>query len=340
MRYDAERCDEHVVGSAGELDIPPVASGTIWINIDGLGDARELEAVGEALGLHRLTLSDIAHVHQRPKVEPFENYTYLVTRMRVPGRLRESEQVSIVLGTNWVLSVQERAGDVFDPVRERVRLGRGQVRASGADYLASLLLDAVVDHYFPVLDQIGEEIERLEEVVLLHPDRGVINEMHIVRRALLEVRRVLVPQRDALTILLREASPHISPELRIYFRDVYDHCVQLMDMVEISRELAQGLMDVYLSAMSNRMNEIMKVLTVIATVFIPLTFIAGVYGMNFDPDTSPWNMPELRWRFGYPLALLTMAVATAGMLVYFRRKGWLGAGGRAHDRGPGDPPPE
>jgi len=321
--YGPDHCEEQQIDRPEEIR-PFLHSGDVtWVNIDGLGDKATLKTIAELFDLHLLTLADIANVHQRPKVEVYDNYLYFVTRMRSLEHPLESEQVSIVLGTNWVLSVQEHVGDCFDSVRTRIRLGKGRARRHGADYLAYLLVDAVVDQYFPAVDQLSDQIDLLEDDVLFRPGPDVITRVHDVRRELLGIRRAIWPQRDAINLLLRDELPQIRAETRIYFRDVYDHCVQLIDMLETYRELAQGLMDVYLSVMSNRMNEIMKVLTIIATIFIPLTFVAGIYGMNFNPNASPWNMPELNWYFGYPLAMLLMAGIAAGMLVYFVKQGWL-----------------
>ncbi len=321
--YGPEHCEEQRIDRPEEIRPFLQAGDVTWVNIDGLGDKATLKTIGELFDLHLLTLADIVNVHQRPKVEVYDNYLYFVTRMRSPGHPLESEQVSIVLGENWVLSVQEHVGDCFDSVRTRIRVGKGRARRYGADYLAYLLVDAVVDQYFPTVDQLSDQIDLLEDDVLFRPSSDVITRVHDVRRELLGIRRAIWPQRDAINLLLRDELPQIRAETRIYFRDVYDHCVQLIDMLETYRELAQGLMDVYLSVMSNRMNEIMKVLTIIATIFIPLTFVAGIYGMNFNPTASPWNMPELNWYFGYPLALLLMVAIAAGMLIYFVKQGWL-----------------
>jgi magnesium transporter len=334
VHYGPEHADERAAGSTAEIPALLARPGITWIDLIGLGDAATLEAIGELLGLHPLTVSDLAHPHQRPKIEPFERYLYFVTRMHrvetdpAAGREPEPEQLSIVLGRNWVLSVQERDGDCFDPVRARIRAGKGRVRGQGPDYLAYLLLDAVVDQFFPLLDQLSDRIELLEDEVFERIDPQVPARIHGLRRELFGLRRSVWPQRDAINTLLRDEFPQVRPETRIYFRDVYDHCVQIIDTVDTHRELAQGTLDVYLSAMSNRMNEVMKVLTIIATIFIPLTFIVGVYGMNFDADVSPWNMPELRWHYGYPASLALMAAVSGGMLLYFWRRGWLGSGRR------------
>jgi magnesium transporter len=321
--YGPSHCDEKTVDAVDQIRPFLSTQGVTWINVDGLGDKATLKTVSEIFDLHLLTLADIANVHQRPKVEVFDHYLYFVTRMRSNEYPLESEQVSIVLGSTWVLSVQEHVGDCFDSVRSRIRLGKGRARRHGADYLAYLLVDAVVDQYFPILDQLSEQIDQLEDDVLFRPTPDVITRVHDVRRDLLGIRRAIWPQRDAINLLLRDELPQVRNETRIYFRDVYDHCVQLIDMIETYRELAQGLMDVYLSVMSNRMNEIMKVLTIIATIFIPLTFVAGIYGMNFDPEVSPWNMPELKWYYGYPAAMLLMTAIAMAMLGYFIKQGWL-----------------
>ena len=206
---------------------------------------------------------------------------------------------------------------------DRIRKSNGRIRERGADYLAYSLLDAVVDHYFPLLEGFGERLEALEDAVVANPSRSLIGDVHRTRRDLLNLRRALWPQREALNQLVRDASPLITDETRLYLRDCYDHTIQLLDLLESFREVAAGMMDVYLSSASFRMNEIMKVLTIIATIFIPLTFIAGVYGMNFDPDVSPLNMPELRWKYGYPASLAIMAAVAGGLLFYFRKKDWL-----------------
>lgn len=295
-----------------------------WINVDGLGDAETIRAVAAIFDLHPLALADVVNVHQRPKVEPYAGHLFCVTRMVQPQTGARSEQVGIFIGPNYILSFQERAGDVFDPIRDRIRHKRGRVRSMGPDYLAYLLLDAVIDGYFPVLDVYSDHIESLEEEVLAKSDRETANRIHNVKRDLLTLRRAIWPQREAMSTLLREESHLISAETRLYLRDCYDHAVQIMDMVETYRELTSGLMDVYLSSVSHRMNEIMKVLTIIATIFIPLTFIVGIYGMNFNPEVSRWNMPELNAPWGYPAVMLFMLGIALGMLGYFRHKGWLG----------------
>jgi magnesium transporter len=306
----------------------------VWLNVDGLGDANIVAKIGQAFEIHRLALEDVLHVHQRPKVEVYEGYRYVVARMIQRGDLLDTDQLSLFLGKNFVVTFQEKAGDGFDRIRERIRGKKGNLVVSGADYLAYALLDAVIDEYFPVLESIGERLEDLEERLVLSPHPSMLPVVHNMRRDLLTLRRSVWPLREAVSFLLRDDSDSLfQRETRPYLADCYDHTVQLMDLVETYREVASGLMEIYLSSMSHRMNEVIKVLTIISTIFIPLTFLAGVYGMNFDGTVSPWNMPELRWKYGYFACLGVMALTVLGMLVYFRRKGWLG-GPRTRARAP------
>jgi magnesium transporter len=296
-----------------------------WINVDGLGDATVISQIGKLFGLHPLALEDVVNVHQRAKVEEYDGHTFIVARMVELREHLETEQVSLFLGPNFVITFQERPGeDSIEPVRERLRKSRGRIRALGADYLAYAILDAVIDGYFPVLEQYGERLESLELEVTTSADRSLIGKIHDIKSDLLMIRRSIWPHREAFNGLVRDSSPLVKAETRVYLRDCYDHTVQLIDLVETYRELGADLRDVYLSSVSNRMNEIMKVLTIISTIFMPLSFIASVYGMNFNTEISPWNMPELNWYYGYPFVLGVMATMTTGMLIFFRRKGWLG----------------
>lgn len=302
-----------------------------WVNVDGLGDAETLKKIAAAFNIHKLALEDVVNVHQRAKVEDYDNHLFIVTRMIniVEDRL-ETEQISLFLGEAFLVTFQERAGDCLDPVRERIRKKSGQIRAAGSDYLAYAILDAVVDAWFPVLEEYGEVLENLEHVIAVKPDSQTVSRIHRVKRDLLVVRRTVWPMRETVNSLFREDI--IAPETHIYLRDCYDHVIQVLDIVESYRDMASGLMEFYLSTVSNRMNEIMKVLTIIATIFIPLTFIAGIYGMNFNPDMSPWNMPELGWRYSYPVFWLVTVAIGVGMVLFFRKLGWLGARGKKADR--------
>jgi len=298
----------------------------VWVNVDGLGDARTISRLGEIFGLHRLALEDVVNVHQRAKVEDYSDHLFIVARMATwKGRL-ETEQVSLFLGANFVVTFQESLpGDSFDPVRARLRQVAGAIRSAGADYLAYALLDAVIDGYFPLLEHYGERLDELEDEILAGVDHETsIAKVHQIKRELRFLRRMVWPHREAIHSLTRDTTPLVSPETRLYLRDCYDHTIQIIDLLETDRELGADLSDLYLSHLSQRTNEVVKVLTIITTIFIPLSFIAGVYGMNFDSDSSPWNMPELRSYWGYPATLLVMALATVGLLILFRRKGWLG----------------
>jgi magnesium transporter len=319
--YDAGRCEERDVPAAELPSLSTPESGVLWINVEGLSDPAAVRVIGERFGFHTLALEDVLNVPQRPKVEWYDEHLLVVLReIRHP---EPAEQVSFFLGDRVVVSFQERPGDCFDPVRDRLRLGKGRIRSEGADFLLYALCDLVLDAFFPTLEKLGDEVEEMEEQVLVSPVPETFLAIRRMKRELLEVRHAVWPARDALNLLLIEENALIRPGTKVFFRDCYDHTIQLMDMVETFREMASGLVDEYMSAVSNRMNEIMKVLTVMATIFIPLTFIVGVYGMNFDTKASPYNMPELTWAYGYPALLLLMAAVAGGMLYYFRRKRWI-----------------
>ncbi|MDB9315670.1 magnesium/cobalt transporter CorA [Spirulina sp. CS-785/01] len=298
-----------------------------WVDVSGLGNASVLQKIGDVFDLHPLVLEDIFQIPQRPKVEPYADQLVIITQMVMLKDTEEGfriEQVSIVLGEHYVLSVQEESHwDCFDPVRDRIQYNKGSIRQHKADYLAYALWDAIIDGYFPVLEDYGERIEALENEVISNPNNATLKKIYQIRRELLALRRSIWPQRDAINVLLRGESKLISPEVLRYFRDCYDHIIQIIDVIETYRELTSGLMDVYLTAVSNRMNEIMKVLTIISTIFIPLTFIVGVYGMNFNPEVSPWNMPALNWYWGYPVVWLIMLTIAGSLVVFFWRKGWF-----------------
>ncbi len=324
LSYDAKDCIEERVADVGELRAVTGSREVIWINVNGLADVALIEAIGKLFNIHRLALEDVINVHQRPKVEEFDEHLFIVTRMLPEPSAKETEQVSMFLGKGFVLTFQERPGDVFDPVRQRLRRDSGQIRKLRADYLAYALLDAVIDGYFPALERRGEDVEHLEDLVVSKPREKLIGIIHETKRDLLELRRAVWPQREMLSALMRQEGAFIEERTKIYLRDCYDHIVQLIDIIETYREVCSGLVETYLSSLSNRMNEIMKVLTIMATVFIPLSFIAGLYGMNFDPRVSPWNMPELGWRYGYPFALSLMIAVAGGLLWSFWRRGWFG----------------
>ncbi|MEW6746629.1 MAG: magnesium/cobalt transporter CorA [Planctomycetota bacterium] len=300
-----------------------------WINVDGLGDAETIRKFGELFGLHRLALEDVANLHQRAKVESYDKITFMVSRMvsldpdSRSARL-ETEQLGLFLGENFVLTFQERPGDCFDNVRARIRQSSGRIRSAGPDYLAYALLDAAIDHFFPVLEVYGEKLEQLEDDVGHLRGTGIARRVQAVRNELMTLRRAIWPQREAINLLIREANPLIATETRVHLRDCYDHTVEVIEMLETYREIAAGVHDMYMSSLSIRTSEIMKVLAIIATIFIPLSFLASLYGMNFNRAASPFNMPELDFCFGYPALLFVMLLMTSVQIFLFRKKGWIG----------------
>ena len=291
-----------------------------WINIDGIHDIKIIEKIGKHFDLHPLILEDIVNTGQRPKIEDFGDYIFIVLKMLYYNEKEDevqAEQVSLILGSNFVISFQEREGDVFNPIRERIRSGKGRIRKMGADYLAYTLIDTIVDNYFIIPEKLGERIESIEEELVTDPTPETLQTIHTLKRKLIFLRKSLWPLREVVSGLQRTESTLIHESTDIYLRDVYDHTIQVIDTIETSRDILSGMLDIYLSSVSNRMNQIMKVLTIIATIFMPLTFIAGIYGMNFE------FMPELTWPWAYPLVLLVIVVIGISMLIYFRRKKWL-----------------
>lgn len=325
IAYDERSFVEHTLDSVREIDALLAPGKVLWVDVTGLGDARLIEAIGARFQIHPLALEDVVHVHQRAKVEEYATGLFVVARMPHvhEGRLADLEQVSVFMGDGFVVTFQERSGDCFEPLRERVRHAKGKVRRSGADYLTYAILDAVIDAYFPLVEEFGERLETVEDALLEDPTPEAPKELHTLRRELLATRRAVWPLREALNQLMRTEHGRLRPETRIYLRDAYDHTIRLAELIDSHRELAAGLMELYLSSVSNRMNEVMKVLTIISTIFIPLSFVAGVYGMNFDPDVSPFNMPELRTRYGYLFAMGGMAMICLGLLAFFRKRRWI-----------------
>jgi magnesium transporter len=297
-----------------------------WINVDGLGDAKTIERLGEFFNLHRLALEDVVSQHQRAKIDDYGDHLFIVMRMASCEERAQTEQLNLFLGKNFILTFQGGPpGDSFDRVRQRIRDQAGKIGSRGPDYLAYALIDAAIDAYYPVLEVYSERLDLLEEQVLDRPDNALMDSLHTVKADLLMLRRAIWPMREAVASITREASELISDDTRVYLRDCYDHVVQIVDLVETYRELTADLRDLYMSALSNRINETMRVLTIISTLFIPLTFIAGIYGMNFDyaEGRMPLNMPELHTPYGYVICLAVMAVLAAGMTYYFYRQGWI-----------------
>ena len=328
IAYSAETCMERRLAFDGLADELVRLRGewpALWLEVDGVDHPPTLEAIGSVFGLHRLLLEDIANEGQRAKVESYGDHIFVVLRMAMMSPELDIDQLGLVVGRDFVLTFQMRPGDPFEPVRERLRTQRnGRIRTGGSDYLAYAVLDAAIDHYFPVLEELGARLESIEEQIVKHPQRQAMTRLYAMKRDLTALRRALWPARDALNSLVRDEHAVISADTRIYLRDCYDHVVQNIDLVETFRDLATSMTDLYLSMVGQRTNEIMKVLTLITAVFVPLSFIAGVYGMNFDPDASPLNMPELRWFWGYPFALFLMFAVAAVLFVWFRSKGWIG----------------
>jgi magnesium transporter len=291
-----------------------------WINIDGLQKISIIERIGNHFNLHPLVLEDIANTGQRPKMEDYTEYLFLVLKMlqySEEDNEIKGEQVSLILGSNWVVSFQETEGDVFDQIRERIRTDKGSIRKMDADYLAYVLMDAIVDNYFAVLEKVGEKIEEIEDETVTNPSPETLQTIHDLKRQMIMLRKSVWPLREVISRLERWESKLINESTDIFLRDLYDHTIQVIDAVETFRDMLSGMLDIYMSSVSNRMNEVMKVLTIIATIFLPLTLVAGIYGMNFR------IMPELQWEMGYPFALLIMLAVGITMLIYFRRRNWL-----------------
>lgn len=304
-----------------------VEGNIVWLNITGVHDTKILQEIGTLFDIHPLVLEDIANTTQRPKLDTYEHYFYIVLRLLNYSEVDEglqSEQLSIIMAKNLVISFQEDKNPVFNPIYERLTIEGSKIRSMGADYLLYALIDCTVDSYYAVLDNFGERIENLEDSILESPDQQSLHEIQKVRREMIFFRKSVWPLRETINALYRDGqNTLISSSLHVYLRDVYDHTMYVIDNIENYRDMVMSLIDTYMSGVSNRMNEVMKVLTIIATIFIPLTFIAGIYGMNFDPSVSAWNMPELHEPWGYPVTLLVMAIIALVMILYFRRKKWL-----------------
>lgn len=320
--YGPSGCVERRLDSS--VEIPPLLTQNtiVWINVDGLGDTAVIRAIGDIFKVHPLALEDVVNTHQRPKVEPYTEHLFIVAREFILAERIETDQISMFVGKDYVVSFQERTGDCFNPVRERLRDEKSRIRSLGADYLAYALLDAAVDSYFPIVEQLGERLEELEPTILACPRELDVAKLHEIKRDLFTIRRAAWPLREAINSLIRDESGHFSGETRTFLRDCADHAIQIIDLVETDRELCSDLMDVYLWSVSHRLNEVMKVLTIISTIFIPLTFLAGVYGMNFHTD-KPLNMPELSWGYGYIAFWIVSGLIAAGLLVMFWVLGWL-----------------
>ncbi len=327
ISYNASDVTETANASIDDIRHALQSDRTLWIDVVGLRDVALLQELADLFAIHPLVREDIVNVHQRAKTEDYDGQLYVVVQHIRPDKGFEIEQISLLLGERYLLTFQEFPDDSLAPLRTRLRSQGGRMRRAGPDYLAYAVIDATIDAFFPALETLGDQLESLEEEVIQRPTPACVESLHRIRHQLLAMRRVIWPHREMVNGLLRRDSGLIHGVPIFFLRDCFVHAVQLMDIMETYREIASGLVDVYLSSLSNRMNEIMKVLTIIATIFIPLGFVAGIYGMNFDPEVSPWNMPELSWPFGYPLVLGLMLTAGLGMLFAFWRRGWLGRRG-------------
>jgi len=323
--YGPDEFEELEVVDAAQLAAVRGRWPNVWINVNGLGSGERLRALGEAFGIHPLVVEDLSTPHQRPKVEQYPGHLYVVLRMLrwdADDHGLVGEQLNLVLGPDFVLTIQEMPGDPFDPVRDRLRNPQRQVRRTGVDFLAYAIIDAIVDHCFPMLEEFGDRLDDLESAVLARPTKDTLARIKEARRTLIRLRRAVWPMRDAVAALQGEHIALIAPETRPYLRDVFDHSLRVLDIAESYREQVGGLMDGYLSAISFRMNEVMGLLTLVGAVFLPLSFLTGLYGMNFDP-ASPWNMPELKNPFGYPILLFVMITSGAAMVWFFKKRGWF-----------------
>ncbi|MEI8010858.1 MAG: magnesium/cobalt transporter CorA [Candidatus Omnitrophota bacterium] len=325
--YDENACVEKIVKDVETCfafrDKPTVT----WVNVDGLHQTDILEKLSRGYALHHLVLEDVLNINQRPKAEDFGEYIFLAAKMlaydETSGEITE-EQVSIILGENFVITFQEdKEGDVFGDIRQRIRNGKGRIRKMKADYLAYAMLDAIVDNYFVILEKMGEKIELIEELLVEKPDQQTLQSINRMKRSLIFLRKSVWPLREVARTVTQTESPLIRPLSLAYFRDIHDHIIQAVDTIEAFRDTVSGMLDIYLSSLSHRLNEVMKVLTIIATIFMPLTFIAGIYGMNFNTHASPLNMPELNWPLGYLFAIILMLSVVMGMIIYFKKKEWF-----------------
>jgi len=326
LDYDGDHAHSVTIESIEECTSYLNAPTKTWIKIKGLGDLEKLKSIWTYFDLHPLIREDIINTVQRPKVERYRNCVYIVMRMLWYSEEKEtvqSNQVSIILGENFVISFQETHKPIFEPVIDRINISRGRIRDAGNDYLVYALLDNITDHYFNLLNELNEQLENVEDNLMEEPDESTFQAIHTLRKNITFTRKSIWPARDMFTLLTREDMDFIESATKIYLRDVQDHIGQIMDNIDNFRDMSMGMYDMYMSDASNKMNEVMKLLTIIATIFIPLTFIAGVYGMNFNPEKSPFNMPELNWYLGYPLCLLVMAIVAIVMIIYFYRKGWI-----------------
>lgn len=325
--YDDKSYYEKEIKNIEELKQHRDSSRVTWINISGLHEVDKLAQIGDIFGLHPLIIEDILNVNHLPKLEDYDNYLFLIAKMidvKKNEKELKIEQLSFVLlKNNYLLTFQEVEGDVFNIIRERIRGDKGRIRKLGADYLMYRLLDAIVDNYFFVLQDMDDAMEDVEDDLIYNPNRSTIEAIHSMRKQVIKIRRAVTPLRDIVFSIERERYPFIAKSTYIFLRDLYDHIRQNIETMENYREILNGMLEIYLSSSGQKLNEVVKVLTIISTIFIPLTFLAGIYGMNFNTTASRWNMPELNWQFGYPLVLIIMVIIAAAMILFFKKKDWL-----------------
>ncbi len=324
--YNSGDFIEKNIDDLNELEEYKNNSNITWINIVGLHDINVLEKIGNIFDIHPLVLEDILNVSHNPKIEDYEHFLFLVIKMInyiEDSNCLDIEQVSLIIGKNYIITFQEKSGDVFDPIRERIRTAKGLIRKYNEDYLAYRILDSIIDNYFSVLENFDERIEDIEDQILSQPDDLSLEEIHNLRKELIKLRRAVSPLREMIFTIEKEKFNFIQKTTYVYLRDLSDHIKQIIDTIENYREFINGLLEVYLSNASHRMNEVVKLLTIISTIFIPLTFIVGIYGMNFRTDASRWNMPELDWAFGYPFVMGLMVVIAATLIIFFKKKRWF-----------------
>jgi magnesium transporter len=319
-RYSAQGADAPVIISPDQCRPEPGQAGVVWYTVDGVHNVELLKTLGENFGLHPLVVEDIGNTRQRPKLEAFDGYYFLAAKMITydgnAARVK-TEHISLVYGEGFVLLFLQDPGDLFAPIRQRIESGKGRIRSNGADYLVYAIIDAVVDYYFHVLEELGERLEKLEDEVVVRPTISTLRAIHHMKRELIALRRSIWPMREVVNAMVRDESSFVSGGVKIFLRDLYDHTVHVIDSVETMRDIITGTLDIYLSSVSNRLNEVMKVLTVMSSIFIPLTFIVGIYGMNFH------YMPELEWKWGYPAVWVAMLLISAALLRLFKRKRWM-----------------
>lgn len=320
LDYDQDDLREIKIDTAEECLAFKETPTVTWIDVVGIHQIEIIAKIGESFGIHPLVLEDIVNTEHRPKIEDFEEYIFIVLKMIYRDKEKGEiivEQISLIVTRGLIISFQEIEGDVFNSVRDRIRKSKGRIRKKGSDYLAYALIDSIVDSYFLVLEDVGEELELLEEELMSNPSLETSQKIHSLKRDMIYLRKSIWPLREVISLLARGESSIFQESTSIYLRDVYDHTVQIIDTIETFRDMLSGMLDIYLSSISNRMNEVMKVLTIIATIFIPMTLVAGIYGMNFE------YMPELKWYWGYPSILVLMLAMGLTMVAYFRKNKWL-----------------